>query len=568
MDLFRLFHDLPVRLIWWLSGMSWVRNRILRGQVERIERGLNAAGISSGRPELIHHHLFNNAFIGWRWAGLKQAPADDFIRRISVDGRSRLEGALDKGQGVILVLCETPSWPVLLRLLELWGIDGCLVVRGDGVPAEKDGAAIGGSAVERGIDALNLGGVVVVIADSFKKGSTSEPRPFLGKMCYLNRSFVECAISTNCRVLPVLCRMDSDGKITIKFEAPFESGDAGMSREERVNLFIDQYWANLQTLWTKDFGNVPRRRLDDFCDQEPVTESVSYSPPWKPEGERWPLTMTDGGFQFLLVERPDWVELDSSFEDRPTIYTEANIEKLIEKYRVRFGKPVRFISMNQRHCNDREIVYRNFSWGLYREVTPARTGDIRFSFTYLVGFPRPDKLEMLSALHEKGLLDDALWSCGSLPNDEGRNLPDLPRVLDFDKSLKHVQTCWTEIQREFYEHSRFSLVQETEMQASTNRYTEKTYKCFWMKHPFLVAGNYGAMELLRRDGFRTFHPFIDESYDQIEDQAERIAAIVREVDRLCKMSDDEWGELRKEVEPVLEHNYGVAVRKSAQCHRG
>jgi hypothetical protein len=111
----------------------------------------------------------------------------------------------------------------------------------------------------------------------------------------------------------------------------------------------------------------------------------------------------------------------------------------------------------------------------------------------------------------------------------------------------------------FYEQTYFSVVVESEMSTGYNqRYTEKTYKCLGMMHPFIVVGNPFTLKILHDDGFKTFHPFIDESYDVILDPKKRMEVIVKEIERLCNLSKSEWGVLLRDLEPILRHNKEVA----------
>jgi len=98
------------------------------------------------------------------------------------------------------------------------------------------------------------------------------------------------------------------------------------------------------------------------------------------------------------------------------------------------------------------------------------------------------------------------------------------------------------------------LVQETEMQTSTNRYTEKTIKAIQTKQIFLLAGNYQTLKLLRKDGFKTFDGIIDESYDNIEYRDQRIQAITKEVKRLCAISNEEWNDIYNSAQTTLNYN--------------
>ena len=180
-----------------------------------------------------------------------------------------------------------------------------------------------------------------------------------------------------------------------------------------------------------------------------------------------------------LIITDDLIALDSSFEDH-FFYTKELLSKLIVEYSKKYNRPCVFYTMNETLSNSKNIFYKNFCWTLYKDINPPKCKQYKYNFTYLCGFPREDKLHMLSNLFVNNLLEDNLWSCGSIQEGYELNLPNLPKIIDYDKSKKGNQSCWANINSRFFENSRFSLVQETEMATFSNRYTEKTYKCFWI----------------------------------------------------------------------------------------
>lgn len=105
-----------------------------------------------------------------------------------------------------------------------------------------------------------------------------------------------------------------------------------------------------------------------------------------------------------------------------------------------------------------------------------------------------------------------------------------------------------------YANSRFSVVQETEMITTTNRYTEKTIRPIELGQMFLLAGNYKCLQLLRADGFETFSQWIDEQYDIEPNNISRGKKVIDQIMMLCSLSDDQWSELQHEIKPVVEHN--------------
>jgi len=129
----------------------------------------------------------------------------------------------------------------------------------------------------------------------------------------------------------------------------------------------------------------------------------------------------------------------------------------------------------------------------------------------------------------------------------------------------------------YHTNSYFSLVTETVFfRKNSDRamfytsedsifFTEKTARPLMLKHPFILAGWPGSLKMLRSYGYRTFHPFIDESYDLENDDDRRLDMIVSETERLCRFTDDQWIEFQINIKPIVEHNY-LNLRDSTSYH--
>lgn len=85
--------------------------------------------------------------------------------------------------------------------------------------------------------------------------------------------------------------------------------------------------------------------------------------------------------------------------------------------------------------------------------------------------------------------------------------------------------------------------------------TEKTYKAIVGRVPFILVGLTGSLNSLRKRGYQTFHPYIDETYDTIENDEARLIAIMNELDRLIKFSKEEWLAWQANIIPIVEHNF-------------
>ena len=128
----------------------------------------------------------------------------------------------------------------------------------------------------------------------------------------------------------------------------------------------------------------------------------------------------------------------------------------------------------------------------------------------------------------------------------------------------------------YHQNSHFSLVTETIFQNDPKPqkhgeteylrnlifYTEKTYKPIWFFQPFIVCAVPGFLAAMRDLGWQTFHPWINEEYDNIQDDEKRLEAIVQEVKRLSKFSEPEWREFRRNVHDAVMEN-GMRIRRGA-----
>ena len=113
----------------------------------------------------------------------------------------------------------------------------------------------------------------------------------------------------------------------------------------------------------------------------------------------------------------------------------------------------------------------------------------------------------------------------------------------------------------YFDDSYFSIVTETVFDIPANNIedclfmSEKTYKCFAMKHPFVMMSRPHTLAELRKMGYRTFSPMIDESYDTIENDNERFHAIWKEIDRLLQKTPEEWVQWQTQIKEIVDYNH-------------
>lgn len=107
--------------------------------------------------------------------------------------------------------------------------------------------------------------------------------------------------------------------------------------------------------------------------------------------------------------------------------------------------------------------------------------------------------------------------------------------------------------KEWYENSYFHLVTETFFGANVFL-SEKIFKPIANLQPFLVFGDYLTLVELRKLGFKTFEPFIDESYDLEIDPKKRILLLEKELLKLKNMPIEELHNWYYSITDILLYN--------------
>ena len=118
----------------------------------------------------------------------------------------------------------------------------------------------------------------------------------------------------------------------------------------------------------------------------------------------------------------------------------------------------------------------------------------------------------------------------------------LAHYIEQDNKVQSIQNISKE-----YTDAYVELVTET----TTDFFfiTEKTVKPLAFGMCFVMIGCYRFLNHLRRLGFKTFHPYIDESYDQIIDRDSRIETAFKAFKKFI-MEDKDFDALQK----ICDHN--------------
>lgn len=134
-------------------------------------------------------------------------------------------------------------------------------------------------------------------------------------------------------------------------------------------------------------------------------------------------------------------------------------------------------------------------------------------------------------------LDDFYWSYRQL----GRCLPN----DDLTEHWSHQRY----FNPEWYDDTFFSLVAETRISKDPGQMllvSEKTFKPMAGYHPFLIWGEAGTLQYLKKLGFETFDNLFDESYDSVMHHSRRLDLLVQNVSNFKKQPYDQttWEKLK------------------------
>lgn len=197
-------------------------------------------------------------------------------------------------------------------------------------------------------------------------------------------------------------------------------------------------------------------------------------------------------------------------------------------------------------------------------------------FIFKVRRPRNYRKTLLYRLHNDNLLDKGDWSClqkipyndytidkmESLYNikidkDKIRELHNsFPHSLQDEKNGTYDNiSSWTDRHTNTYENAYFYICTETYTHGLYKSVTEKVCKPLVNFMPFVFVSFAGALKHLHSLGFKTFHPFIDESYDDEPDENKRLNMIYKEITKIASMSKEEIHEWYWKMQDILMHNH-------------
>lgn len=176
-----------------------------------------------------------------------------------------------------------------------------------------------------------------------------------------------------------------------------------------------------------------------------------------------------------------------------------------------------------------------------------------YQFLFLNGRFRHWRKTLIDHFKSTFFIEQALWS--NLDSAQG-DLHFLPPEYEVDRyhanldvQQKNINTLnqgfvktklfgkeWGDIyiNPQMYVDTYFSLVTETVFDYPYSFRTEKIWKPIFMGHPWIAVANEGYYRDIRNLGFKTYGDLIDESFDQITNNQDRLNRIITVVEDLSK----------------------------------
>lgn len=105
-----------------------------------------------------------------------------------------------------------------------------------------------------------------------------------------------------------------------------------------------------------------------------------------------------------------------------------------------------------------------------------------------------------------------------------------------------------------YTDSYINIVTESNFVLNEVFISEKTLRPLANYQPFIVLGSAGILKFLKILGFKTFSPYIDETYDEIENATERLNLIEIEILKLRFMKLKDIHKMYYDMKQILIHN--------------
>lgn len=239
--------------------------------------------------------------------------------------------------------------------------------------------------------------------------------------------------------------------------------------------------------------------------------------------------------------------------------------------------PNKFVILYENNSESHKKFLKNlgFEYALHirwiTDATPKEFVDNQFlsnnldkKFLFLNRKFKNHRLELYQYLKNENILNNTYYSAKWL-NDS--NFEE-----DYESEKVRLRVDVHDHLFELYNQSYIHIITETKCEdvienIDVSFFSEKTFRHLAFNRPFIMVAEKNHIKTLQSLGFKTFHPYIDESYDVL-DYNERMKKIKQIIIDLNKKSKEELFELCKNCENIFEHNrlHLIEISKSIQSN--
>lgn len=240
--------------------------------------------------------------------------------------------------------------------------------------------------------------------------------------------------------------------------------------------------------------------------------------------------------------------------------------------------------------------------------------DKPFKFLFLNGRMRQHRKWMLASMKDAGLLADSIYTNLDMGSPvasslsymrDGKNIMHQPEPIVFlkpqyelDRYKERLNTAatmllpnskWHLFQGEWgdayiepapYIDTYFTVITETVFEDPYSFRTEKIWKPIIMGHPWIAVANAGFYRDIRNLGFKTFDGIIDESFDLIandQERIERISQVIQDLSRsnlpefllqcksICKYNQSVMLDIRKNIVDAFPQQFLNFLKEQLSC---
>lgn len=251
-------------------------------------------------------------------------------------------------------------------------------------------------------------------------------------------------------------------------------------------------------------------------------------------------------------------------EDKPLIILINRNEIHFYENLLTSRKPKRFLFLSRRFTPDRFFIFLDLHRRGILDNSHYTFGTHNSVYTAIPDYTSKTSEEISSSFHNHFYSDHRPF-VREVKDYFDRNkeniLSELPKFIGTFSNQDPSQIG------NMFNESYVSLLIESQLSSNPNSYhpTEKLFKCFYYKHPFVVYSTPQFLQHTKLSGYQTFDIF-DETYDHIEDTISRIKQINDYVEYLNGLDEISFLKIVRQCFPSIKHNHNRLTERLQDFH--